>query len=181
MSKLNIKNIRLGGCSIFKPRAYAEGSPENYSAIFLIERDDPQIKMIQKAIAELARTRWQNKVPKSLKTCLVDGEEKDNEAYHDYVTISASEKVRPSVVNRDTSPVYEEDGTVYSGCYVNAILTLWAQDNQYGKRINANLRAIQFVRKGDPIGRAPINVEEEFEDLSDSDTVPFNQEDPLLA
>ncbi len=148
----------------------------------MIERNDPQLKHIKGVIAELARTKWQNKVPKSLKTCLVDGEEKDNEAYHEYITISASEKMRPAIVNRDgVTPVYEEDGTVYSGCYVNVILTLWAQDNQYGKRINANLRAIQYVRDGESLGRAPIKPEEEFEDLSDSDTVPFENDLSLIA
>lgn len=38
----------------------------------------------------------------------------------------------------------------YSGCYVNVSLDVWAQANQYGKRINAKLLAVQFARDGDP-------------------------------
>lgn len=33
----------------------------------------------------------------------------------------------------------EADGLVYSGCYVNARIELWAQDNANGKRVNAKL------------------------------------------
>jgi len=54
----------------------------------------------------------------------------------------------------------EDDGTIYAGCYVNAIISLWAQDNTYGKRINAQLEGVQFCNNGEPLGAGGIDVDE---------------------
>ena len=32
---------------------------------------------------------------------------------------------------------------------MNAILDIWAQDNQYGKKVNAQLQGVQFFKDGD--------------------------------
>jgi hypothetical protein len=42
---------------------------------------------------------------------------------------------------------------LYSGCYVNAQLDFWPQDNQAGgKRVNADIKVVQFLTDGDPLG-----------------------------
>jgi hypothetical protein len=46
---------------------------------------------------------------------------------------------------------------------------VWAQDNKYGKRINASLEAIQFVRHGEAFGAKPVIAEEVFDDLGGDD------------
>jgi hypothetical protein len=82
--------------------------------------------------------------------------------------VSASNKVAPLVVDKDKSPLSEASGRPYAGCYVNASLDIWAQDNSYGKRVNATLRGVQFFRDGDAFaGGAPAS-EDEFDDLSDT-------------
>jgi len=43
--------------------------------------------------------------------------------------------------------MHEDNNAIYSGCYVNAKIEIWGQDNNYGKRINAKLIAVQFVPK----------------------------------
>ena len=67
-----------------------------------------------------------------------------------------------------TTYTVEADGLPYSGCYVNASIELWAQDNNYGKRINASLRGVQFYRDGDAVagGGGPAS-EDEFDDLAE--------------
>jgi len=69
-------------------------------------------------------------------------------------------------LNKDKSPVVEADGVIYSGCYVNAIIDLWAQDNQFGKRINATLLGVQFAYDGDAFasGGSGVSVDD-FDDL----------------
>jgi hypothetical protein len=54
---------------------------------------------------------------------------------------------------------------------VNAIVTLWPQNNQYGKRINALLDGVQFNRDGDPFGDGAVSVSEfdAFESEEDKD------------
>ena len=61
-------------------------------------------------------------------------------------------KKRPTLVNRDKTPIVEEDGILYAGCYVNVSIDLWVMDNSYGKKVLASLNAIQFVRDGEAFG-----------------------------
>jgi hypothetical protein len=110
--------------------------------------------------------------PKDLKYCIGNGSNKPYDGYAGMIYISASNKIRPTVVDRQRNPVQEGDKQApYAGCYVNATVTLWAQNNQFGKRINANLRAIQFVEDGPAFGVAPVNAENEFEMLPDEGPV----------
>ena len=39
----------------------------------------------------------------------------------------------------------EATDKIYSGCYVNAKVEIWGQANQYGRRVNAKLIAVQYV------------------------------------
>lgn len=96
--------------------------------------------------------------------CLKECNTKDYDGYDDeHVYISSSSPRRPVVVDEKVRPVTEQDNKVYAGCYVNVTLRLWAQDNDYGKRINAELLAVQFCADGEAFGVAPVDAEEEFE------------------
>ena len=72
--------------------------------------------------------------------------------------ISAANKKRPTVVDRDNSPLTSEDGKPYSGCYVDGVVRLWWQDNQFGKRINASLEVVRFRKDGEAFGAAPVSA-----------------------
>lgn len=45
----------------------------------------------------------------------------------------------------------EAECNIYAGCYVNAKVDVWVQNNQHGKRINCKLLAIQFAGDGEPL------------------------------
>lgn len=49
------------------------------------------------------------------------------------------------------------EGKIYSGCYVNMQVEIWAQNNTNGKGIRSTLLGVQFWRTGDAFGggRAP--------------------------
>ena len=79
---------------------------------------------------------------------------------------NASNTKRPTLVDRDRAPLIEDDGKPYAGCYVNAIVKPWAQDNQYGKRINFSLEGIQFVRDGEAFGGGGATTED-FDVIAD--------------
>lgn len=172
---VKLKNVRLSFPQLFVPKAFSsEGDDEKeprYGASFIMDKvkNKAEIKAIKDAIEELAQAQWKGKIPGSLKRCLRDGAEKDEtDGYGDEVMfLSASCKKRPSVVGRDLSPLTEKDGIIYAGCYVNATIALWVQDNKWGKRVNARLRAVQFCKDGDVFGEAPIDPNQEFENLDD--------------
>ena len=71
------------------------------------------------------------------------------DGYEGNLYLNGYNAVRPTVVDRDTTPLVAADGKPSSGCYVVAILDVWAQDNQYGKKINAQLQGVQFFKDGD--------------------------------
>lgn len=58
------------------------------------------------------------------------------------------------------------DGKPYGGCYVNVTLDVWVQDNKFGRRINCQLKGVQYLREGDAFGGgAPASVDDFADDL----------------
>jgi len=176
MSKVKLSNVRLSFPSLFEATSF-EGSKPSYKATFILDKakDAAAIATINKAIDAEITDKWKGKLKRAnLKgVCLRDGAEKsDMDGYSDKVVfISSSSSKRPPVVDKDLSPLTETDGKPYAGCYVNATIELWAQDNNFGKRINAQLRAVQFLRDGEPFGDKGANPEEEFSKVEDTDNV----------
>lgn len=167
---IKLNKVRLSFPSIFAPKSF-EGSEPAFSAAFLLdtEKHATLIKQIEKAIDRVALDHFKKKV--SFKSCLHDGNDKaELEGYGDGVMyISARSKRRPAVVDRTLTPVDEADGVIYAGCYVNASIRLWVQDNKFGKRVNAELRGVQFVKDGESFGAGPINAEEEFDKVEEDE------------
>ncbi len=81
-------------------------------------------------------------------------------------SLNASNKARPLVLDRDKTPLTAADGKPYSGSYMNVSLEIWAQDNNFGKRINATLKGVQFVGDGDSFGGGAPASPDDFEDLA---------------
>ncbi len=106
--------------------------------------------------------------------CLHDGNITKGGAdpYKDMLFVSASNERRPKIlvtrngVNVEIGP--EDPLFPYSGCYANVMVDLWPQGadgkpNQYGKRINATLTGVQFLRHGTPLaGGGRVASPEEF-------------------
>jgi len=163
MSKIQLKNVRLSFPSLFS-RAVFDGKEGKFEATFLIDKSDEATKdkldkMIKAAIKEA-----NIKVPKD-KICLKDGDDADYDGYDGTWSLKASSKKRPTVIDRDKTPLAEDDERVYAGCYVNAIVDFWVQNNQFGKRVNANLYGVQFVKDGEPFGMGAEDVTDDFDDL----------------
>jgi len=85
--------------------------------------------------------------------------------------IKASENRRPSCRDQKKNLVEVEEiaDMFYPGCVVNVMLRPWAQNNTHGKKINANLIAVQFVRDAERFGDAPIDDEDAWDELDEDD------------
>lgn len=176
--KLKLKNVRLAFPSLFEAKTVnGEGTPA-YSATFILSPDHPQIKEIRAGIEQVAKAKWGAKsaevlklMEKQDKTALHDGDLKSNyQGFAGNFFISARSQTRPTVVNADKTPLQPGDGKPYAGCYVTAIVELWAQDNQYGKRVNASLSGVQFAKDGESFGGGspPADIDE-FDDIAVED------------
>lgn len=174
--KIVLKNVRAAFLKVFKAEAVNGGDKPVFGGSWLLDPKDPQIKMIEDAMKAVAKDKWGAKadgIYKEMKSggklCLKDGDSKASyEGFEGMMFVSSSTATRPLALNRDKSPVTEEDGVLYSGCYVNVSLELWAQDNSWGKRINAQLGGVQFVKDGDAFsGGGSAADEADFEELAD--------------
>lgn len=120
------------------------------------------IHTIQESIKDLSKFKFKGRKIPSDKLCLRDGDDKGRSEYEGYQVLSANSRGKPLVIAKDGSTVIsdEEDNAIYAGCYVNAKVRLWAQDNRYGKRINAELVAIQFLKDGEPLDGSYVSVDD---------------------
>ena len=172
MSQLILKNVRLSFPSVFK-RSVFNGVEGKFEATFLIPKsDEATISQINKAIDELIKESKINKASIGEdKICLRDGDKIFNkegeplDGYTDHYSFKASSNNKIQVVDRNKMPITEEDNIIYAGCYVNAIIGIWYQNNNYGRRINGNLYAIQFIKDGESFGSSPVNVTNMFDTL----------------
>lgn len=173
MSKIKLKNVRLSFPSLFRMVEFGGESTGKYEATFVLDKVEHAdvIKAIEAQINELMKNDLKSKLAAD-KICLKDGDTLGRPEFEGKYTIKASTKKRPVVIDRDKSQLAEEDNKPYAGCYVNGILSLWAQNNQYGKRINAQLDGVQFYADGEPFGDAGISVDE-FEEYELFDTDEF--------
>jgi len=182
--RILLRDVRLAFPSLWKATAPKTGGEAAFSASFLLPETHKQISELKAAFKTLAKEKWGAKADAVLKAleaadkvCLHKGDGKaDYEGFEGNLYVSARAKVRPSIFDQQRQELSEADGKPYSGCYVNASLELWPQDNGFGKRINAQLRGVQFLRDGDAFagGSRPADADE-FDEISVGD------DDPLAA
>jgi len=168
---ITLPNVRLSFPHLWTPHAMEADQEPKFSATFLFDNGEhgTLLDRIDALIDRLALDEFKKKV--GFKRCLRDGNEKSElEGYGDGKSfMTASNKARPGVVDRRLNPIAEADGVIYAGCYVNATVRLWVQNNNWGKRVNAQLRAVQFVKDGESFGAGPVDATQEFQALEDSD------------
>lgn len=178
-AKVQLKKVRLSFAqSLYKAKPFGgsdgDGEP-NHSANFLIDPETREgkvnIEKMEDAIDHaIANHAWKDgKKPKfsEAKLPLRDGNNHDYDGYEDMMYVSASNKKKPRILDIDKLDVQEgDDGAPYSGCLVDAIVRVWAQDNKWGKRINASLEGVRFRDDGDAFGAAPLDPDE-FDDDED--------------
>ena len=171
---VKLKNVRIAFATLFVPRKVNEadqGEP-SYSASFLMDKNTEagkaNIAAVKEAMNAAYKAQWPTEGPKLKpnQVCLRDGDDESYAGFAGNMYVSARARRRPVVVDRDRTPLTEQDGKPYSGCYVNAILRIWPQDNTYGKRLNCSLEAVQFVDHGESFGAKGIDAANEFEDIS---------------
>lgn len=166
MSKIKLNNVRLSFPSIFD-RAKFEGKEGKFECTVLIAKDDPQAKKLQKAAKAFVEASGK-KIPKD-KYCIKDGDDAVYDGYEGCYSLKMANDRRPTVLNKDKSPLAKDDNVLYAGCFVNVIFDFWVQDNSYGKRLNSNLMGVQFVKDGDPFGAGNEDVTDDFDDIDDID------------
>lgn len=169
-----------------------------FNCTFLLgDANDENVKAVKRAMHAAGKAKfgakWEDpnfrrRMAANGRFCLRDQGAKDH--YDGFEQgkffISARSKLRPEIRDRDGhTPLVETDGRPYSGCYVDGIVGIWAQQsNQYGDRINAQLVGVQFRQDGDAFGGGVRATDDDFADYTGGETVTegaeeFEEVDPL--
>ena len=174
MSKIKLNNVRLSFPSLWRKAVFG-GDETKYEGTFLLDKKTHAevIKEIQAGIKAINADKHKGKSLAADKVCLKDGDTIDYDGYAGNMSIKASSTKRPMVIGTDRSPLTEDDGKPYAGCYVNAIVELWGQKNQFGERVNANLLAVQFAKDGEPFGDGVTASVDDFDDIEPADIDDF--------
>lgn len=169
--------VRLAFPKLFKAeQVNGQGDPK-FGASLIIGPDHPQIAELRKIQDAVARDKWKEKATGIVKVL----EKQDRMALHDgdlkaqydgypgnfYLSANSQESAPPTVIDRDRSPLTERSSKPYAGCYVNASLEIWAQDNKFGQRVNCTLRGVQFFKDGDSFSAGRPADADEFEDVAE--------------
>ena len=163
---IQIKSARVNFPHLFK-KPVINGEEGKCGAQLMLdpETNAGAIKEIKTAITEILKERNKGKKIPGSKLCLQKGEERGRDEYEGLMVLSANAKGFPVVISGDgkTKIESEEDSNIYGGCYCNAKVRLWFQDNKYGKRVNCELVAIQFAKDGEPLDGSYVSEETAME------------------
>lgn len=168
--QMKLVGVRLSFPDLFKAKAVQEGGDPKFGAAFLLDKIEhaEQIKNLQMMIVAAAKEKFGGaeevrklREKNKLSFCLHEGSEKEYDGYSDKIMyLTTSSKTRPMILDRNRGQLVEADGRPYAGCYVDAIVRIWVMDNQFGKKVNCELRGVQFVKDGEPFGAGPLDVDE---------------------
>ena len=158
------------------------------------EKGKANVAKLKAATKQLKIAKWgpdEKKWPKIKpeKLFLRDGDLENYDGYEGMLYAAMRSNDQPVLIDRvkDANGKWEEltaenggPKKLYSGAYANVICRIWIQDNEHGLRINCEVKAVQFVRKGDAFsGAAPVDPNEAFgdDDLGPDDLDVEEQEE----
>lgn len=179
--KVFLRNVRLSFNNLFEPKEFTPGDGKpRYSARFLVEpgsENDVKIQEAIKAEADLAMGKKSEMFLKQCagnanKYCYLDGDLKEYEGHAGKKYIACHRKGsdgRPTVIDRDRTPLNINDGKPYAGCYVNAFVTIYIQSDGQFPGVRASFTGVQFSKDGDAFSGASAASAEDFDDVSNTE------------
>lgn len=179
MATTKLQKVRLAFPVLWTPSNVNGEGPLKFSANLIIEPGSPAAKVAQAGVDAAATAKWGIKGPgiakmlgKDKKSLRNGNEHLDKSGdvrngFEDMLYVVAKSKVRPTVIDQNRTPLSEESGKPYAGCYVNAHVEFYAMDKPgQGKGLFCTLTGIQFLEDGDAFGGGKAADPEEFEKLA---------------
>lgn len=180
--ELMLKNVRLAFAqsALGEAEDYQGNKNFRHSATFIVEPGSDNSKAIEAAIKTEAANVWNKKADAMLKSiqgnsnkyCYQSGDTKSYDGFEGMMYIGAHRKQKdgkPLLLDNVKDPetgkarkLNGSEGRIYAGCYVNAKISVYAQDGQ-NAGIRASLLGIQFNRDGDSFGGAGKAKDDDFD------------------
>lgn len=167
-----IENVRLSYPHLDEPYAGEDGGDPKFGAVGLLPKTthkEAQKLLVEQINAICADKKWMRdgkRIIAADKLFIKDGDQSAKPENEGMWTLSAREKLAPMLRDRANRTVQQKDAArvFYGGCWVNLVIRPWAQDNKYGKRINANLSMVQFVKDDTAFGEGRLS-EDDADDI----------------
>lgn len=164
--QIQLRNVRLSYANIWSPvqardkRGNERGEPKFSVALLIDKRDKKNRRTLADAVKEVMSDPKLARVnPNKLDKGIRDGDEKyvgegddilDGYEGHIYINAKAGETHPPQIVDNRRRPITDES-KVYSGCYANVFVSVYAYDNE-SSGVGFGLLGIQKTADGDPLG-----------------------------
>lgn len=173
---IKLKNVRLSFNDLFVAKEFKPGDNKpRFSASFIIEPGSENDKTIRDAIKAEAKETFGDKATRLLaglegqknQYCYMDGNKRGYAGETDMMVLSchrAAKLGRPTIVDADRSPLSQDDGKPYSGCYVYANVSIYCQTGE-NPGVRASFAGIQFYRNGEPLSGGKASTIDDFEEL----------------
>lgn len=149
---LFFENVRIFWPVLMEARAFDDNpdSSKTFQASLGFEKSNPReaamASWLLQHVEQFAQDNQLGMLPPD-RLCVRDGKYNKDEEVRNFWLFSAAERTKPVVLDGACEEVTNA-AVVRGGYYVNMVASLWKQNNKWGKRVNANLRAVQLVRRG---------------------------------
>lgn len=174
-TKVIFGQVRLSHTHLFSKFA-PDGDPAGgkYMTNALIPRGEKEtVKAIRQAI-EAARkggivSKWGGREPKKVDLPLRDGDDKEDgdEAYAGHYYVDAKCGTRPGVVDRDKSPIVDEE-EMYSGVWAVLSVTFYPYDVNGNRGVACGLNNVMKYKDGERLG-GRVSADADFAGLDMED------------
>lgn len=148
----------------------------------------PALPELEKICIKLTNEKWEKKGPAVLKAIKMtgkifirDGDTKpDYEGFPGTHFISARSKIRPTYFDQQKEPITEEQGVLYSGCFVDCNFEAYPY-TKGNNGLGCRIRGVQLRGKGEAFGGGgPPADDGEFDEI-DAPDEEEGEIDPLMA
>lgn len=177
-----VQNVRCSYPHVDAAWAQEEGDTKKFSMTGMLNKKTHKAAhdLIKRVIDKMmAEQKSKGKLKGDLKSdsrFLRDGDDSGKPDYAGYWTISSSENTAPAVRDADRSKMTDPakiKARFVAGHRVDMLISPWFQDNKYGKKINANLKAVRYRGADEPLGEGSTlsddDVDETFDDAIDDE------------
>lgn len=171
--KIATGKVRLSYANIWTPKGF-NGQPEKYSASLIIPKSDTKtVKKIKDAIAAMMKdqeniTTWGKATNLHLPLRDGDTDRSDDPAYEGcyFMNASTPKDGPPRIVDRNKQEIIDH-AEVYSGCYAQVVINLYAYNKNGNKGIGAGLSGIRKLADGEPLSGGMVSDADFTDDFSD--------------
>lgn len=168
-TKIIIGPAQLSFPHLFTPHKFdSDADKGKYMATVLIPKSEKEtiaaIKSAVKAAADAFKEK-NGQLPAKFDTdVLRDGADKEDPFYHDYWLLNAKSSSRPGVIDRNNSPITDEE-EIYGGVWALVSVNFFGYDAKVKKGVTCGLDNVKKTKDGERFGGGRASAESDFADV----------------